>query len=245
MTLEPWHWNPSWNVTWGELYFAMSGEQGLEAEVWEYDQTPPDKRDPWPDEHQMLGWRICLREIDQHAIAGTLPEFRERTRNAMGIREVPDAGADLFRLVEIPWIEEYFNMKKLLDGPDTPDKRTALVRATSALGYVPPKEGKLTTLSSFAIHPREKMEVVEGLPRYRRQRGRPGVSVPWGSIDMVAAMDSVRLKIATGMSVTEACRFYTTEIEMNFSENRPKDLAKLYRQKMSLRGNASEGIAGE
>lgn len=244
MRIEPWDLDTSWNVTWGQLFFLFSGEIGLESQVSQYDQEEESEHGLWPDVDEIENWRICLCEIDLHAAEGTLEDFCKHLWEQMGGRI---SEHDLIEnwAIEGPWIREYMNMVRVLDGPNSKDKRTAVELVSRHLGYKAPIEGKVTTMSCFSIHPREELEIVRSVAAYRRPRGRPTVPVDWGSDEAQTAMNFIRRRIGKGVPLADASRQCAQELEGNHSDNRPKYLAKLYGKKMKLRGDAAELIAGE
>lgn len=240
MDFPPWEWD----VTWGEMIFLAEGEVGLEAEVARFLETPEDERPAWPDEAEIENYRVTLWEIDRHAVAGTLDDFRAYIAERM---ETAESGERRDRQWQLhgPWIKKWVNLWRVLNGPDNVARKQTTELAIESLGLrADPKKGKIG-LSDFAVHPRTRMGTLGRVPRYRKPRGRPSVQVPWGTEDSQAAMNYIRSQVASGVEIAEAARLCAMNFEENQSENRPKDLAKLYRKKVALRGNIGEALAGE
>jgi len=240
MDFPPW----DWDVTWAELIFLAEGEVGVEAEVWNYDCEKPELRAAWPDDGEIENFRVCLFEIDGHAVADTLDEYRAYIAGRISQGKDQESRALNWQL-ERPWIAEWVNLWRVVNGPNNSARNDAIELAKESLGLRFDAGNEIMNLADFDIHPRLKVATLRQVPRYRRPRGRPTVPVPWGSNAAQAAMNDIRKRCSNGVEIADAARQCAKELEGNVSDDRPKDLAKLYRKKISLRGNIADVLAGE
>lgn len=240
MAFPPW----DWDITWSEMVFLAEDEIGVEAEVWRYDQTEPALRPIWPDAEEIMSFRVSLFEIDGHATAGTLDSFRAYIADRLDPDKDKERRERNWQL-EGPWIGEWVNLWRVMNGSENEDRGRATKLCERFLGLTDRTTAAAFSLSDLRRHPRLELELLQSMPRYKRSRGRPSASVPWATEKVQAAMNDIRLRCATGVEIAEAARQCATKFEKNNSDDRPKDLAKLYRKKASLRGNIDEVLAGE
>jgi len=232
-----------WDITWSEMIFLAEDEIGVEAEVWRYDQTEPALRPVWPDADEIENFRVCLFEIDGHAIAGTLDSFRADIACRIDPQK-NEKRLDQNWQLEGPWIGEWVNLWRVMNGPENEHRSRATKLCERFLGLTDSPAGTAFSLGNLRRHPRLELELLQSMPRYKRPRGRPSTSVPWATQKSQSAMNDIRLRCSNGVNVAEAARQCAEDFEKNDSDDRSKDLAKLYRKKTALRGNIAEVLVG-
>ncbi|MCF7747714.1 hypothetical protein GLP43_09065 [Sulfitobacter sp. M39] len=222
-------------ITHHEFLFAVGGEIVIEADLWEFMQLKPEDRPNWPDVH-ILAYLDILFRIDQHAIAGTLDEFR----NALRIRGefvLTDEETQRKMRIEGPWIREWVNLYRVLNGPDNVTKRKVSGVAERFLGLEKPHQSGTISMTAFGKHPRTEMELLETLPRHKKPRGGGNkLAVPWGSETWIQPMNQMRLLVLRDeLSRNTAAKQVAGISEKARHSDYYNDILQRFREKMRIR----------
>jgi len=196
---------------------AFLAEIEIEARVI-FKKRYTDADDLGKMEHDEL--KSLLPRIDLLKITGKYDTFRDELRNIDSVKNGP-----LSNLAK-GWREAY----KLFSHPDV---WNALYGRTSP---DPAQRERFQNLFDDHIgdkSPRELQTLLSCLERAKLPKGRTRLATPWANV--IIHMDAMRLAVAGGASVAEASKVQAGTERMAGDAERARTLAKLYRQKMTLR----------